>query len=302
MELLENIYRQIILNESVTDDEINDALDNHKRIIINYHSKGEDENTGARVIEVYAWGQTTAGNDVIRAFQPYGDTTSRVPSWKYFRVDRISAWQPTEQIFTRPANEVYKGLGDFNKFDDKTMAIVYKIATFDNDITKAGDMNIPGPKTKEDVYKTDSEIRMERLKQQTDNQISINDIKVGDAFKQLDKKPQQTSPGPKTKEDVYKTDSEIKMERLKQQIQNPQKIDLTQFDRKPKQKSEEEQKKQLDKLRQTLSDKPITLGDLNKKMKEKPDLFKTDSEKNMERLKQQLDNPQKIDLTKIPKR
>ena len=88
--MLEGINR-ILLSESVSINSVNDAIDTHTRIIINYHTKGEDIATGARIIEVYAYGLTKAGNPVIRAFQPYGDTTSRVPSWKFFRLDRITA-------------------------------------------------------------------------------------------------------------------------------------------------------------------------------------------------------------------
>ena len=100
------------------------------------------------------------------------------------------------------------------------------------------------------------------------------------------------------------------MDRLSQQLQNPQKIDLTQFERKPK--SQQEKEKELQKLRQTLSDKPISLSDLNKKMKEETpqepstqnqeDIYKTDTERGIDRLNQQLQNPQKIDLSRIPKR
>ena len=39
MELLERIYNSLLLTESVSVDEVNDALDNHKRVIINYRSK-----------------------------------------------------------------------------------------------------------------------------------------------------------------------------------------------------------------------------------------------------------------------
>ncbi len=312
MELLENIYKKIILTESVDVKDVEDAIDSHKRIIINYHTKGEDKNTGARVIEVYAYGLTKAGNPVIRCFQPFGDTTSRVPSWKFFRLDRISEWQPTEQVFSRPADFYYKNLGDFNPNGDETMSVVYKIAKFgDNQITN--DIDKTQPKTKDDVYKTDTEIGMERLRQQLNNPIKLSDIKVGDAFKQLSKQPQTTTSEPKTKDDVYKTDTEIGMERLRQQLNNPKKIDLTQSERKPKEKSQEEKQKELEKLRKTLKDNPMTLADLNKKMKQEvpqepnkvnnePELYKTDTEKNMERLRQQLNNPRKIDLNKIPKR
>ena len=109
--MLTELLQEILLKESVSVNDIDDAMDNHKRVIINYHSKGEDVATGARVIEVYAYGLTKAGNPVIRAFQPYGDTTTKVPSWKFFRLDRISAWEDTGQTFSRPASEIYRGLG-----------------------------------------------------------------------------------------------------------------------------------------------------------------------------------------------
>ncbi len=319
MKLFESIINKILLTESVSTKEVEEAIDKHIRVIINYHSKGEDNNTGARVIEVYAYGLTKAGNPCIRAFQPYGDTTSRVPSWKFFRLDRISDWKPTKQTFNRPADFYYKNLGDFNPNGDETMLVVYKIAQFDEE------KNIPQipssqPKTKQDVYKTDTENRMERLKQQLDNPITLSDIKTNDAFKQFSNDTPVTS-GPKTKQDVqepstpkqseiYKTDTERGMDRLRQQLQNPQKIDLTQLQRKPK--SQQEKEKELEKLRQTLSDKPISLSDLNKKMKEEtpqepstpkqPELYKTDTERGMDRLRQQLQNPQKIDLNRIPER
>ena len=254
MKLLESILKALLLKESVSEDEVNDAIDNHKRVIINYHTKGEDKNTGARVAEVYAYGLTFGGNPVIRVFQPYGDTTTRVPGWKFMRLDRISAWQTTEQTFDTPANERYPGLGDFNSFGDRTMAIVYKIAKFgDNDSIKSDVTS--EPKTKEDVFKTSSETNMERLKQQVDNPINISDIKNNNGFKQLTTpKPDETKTEPKTKEDVYSTNKNTG--KLNQNVPNTT------------EKTPEEKQKELDKLRQTLSDKPISLSDLNKKMKE----------------------------------
>ena len=163
MKLLEDIINKIMLNESVSINDVEDAIDNHKRIIINYHSKGEDKNTGARVIEVYAYGLTKAGNPVIRSFQPFGDTTTRVPSWKFFRLDRISAWQPTEQTFNRPADFYYKGLGEFNPNGDETMSVVYKIAKFGNEniFEPTKDNEKSQPKTKSDLFKTDTEYKIE---------------------------------------------------------------------------------------------------------------------------------------------
>lgn len=274
MELLERIYNSLLLTESVSVDEVNDALDNHKRVIINYRSKGEDKNTGARVIEVYAYGLTKAGNPCIRAFQPYGDTTSRVPSWKFFRLDRIIEWKPTEQTFDRPADFYYKNLGNFNPNGDETMSVVYKVAKFGNDQIPQVSVN-DDPKTKEDVYKTDSETRMERLRQQLNNPIKLSDIKLGDAFKQAKPTPKPTGE-PKTKEDVYTTD---KTQPLTQNKPNTT------------EKTPEEKQNNLDRLRNILKDRqPISLSDLNKKMKEEPqerkwqDVFSQEAEKDLQQM------------------
>ena len=274
MELLERIYNSLLLTESVGVDEVNDALDNHKRVIINYRSKGEDKNTGARVIEVYAYGLTKAGNPCIRAFQPYGDTTSRVPSWKFFRLDRIIEWKPTEQTFDRPADFYYKNLGNFNPNGDETMSVVYKVAKFGNDQIPQVSVN-DEPKTKEDVYKTDSETRMERLKQQVNNPIKLSDIKIGDAFKQAKQTPKPTGE-PKTKEDVFTTS---KTQPLTQNSPNTT------------EKTPQEKQDNLDRLRNILKDRqPISLSDLNKKMKEEPqerkwqDVFNQEAEKDLEQM------------------
>lgn len=269
MILLENILKNILNESKATVEDVNYAIDNHIRVIIDYNSKGDERNSGARVIEVYAYGLTKAGNPVIRAFQPYGNTTTRVPSWKFFRLDRITEWQPTKQTFSRPADFYYKNLGDFNPNGDETMSVVYKIAKFDNEEqTESPDKS--EPKTKNDVYKTETETNMERLRQQVNNPIKLSDIKTNDAFKQLGKSQKDNEkPEPKTKEDVYKTDTEIGMEKLKQQLQNPKKIDLSKFERKPRQKTPQEQQKELDKLRNTLKDKQMSLKDLNKQMNQK---------------------------------
>ena len=253
--IFNDIINKLILNESVSIADVNNVIDRHKRVIINYHTKGEDKSTGARVVEVYAYGLTKAGNPVIRCFQPYGDTTSRVPSWKFFRLDRISAWKETNQTFNRPADFFYKGLGEFNPNGDDTMSVVYKIAKFGN------------------------------------NNMINTEI-------------QTPKKGPRMKSsstELYKTDTERGMERLRQQLQNPKKIDL-------------------DKLRSKLGDtsKPIKYSDLVKRVKglnnnETPDndrdnksssteLYKTDTERGMERLRQQLQNPKKIDLDKLRRR
>ena len=177
--IFNDIINKLILNESVSIADVNNVIDRHKRVIINYHTKGEDKNTGARVVEVYAYGLTKAGNPVIRCFQPYGDTTSRVPSWKFFRLDRISAWKEMNQTFNRPADFFYKGLGEFNPNGDDTMNVVYKIAKFGNNNMINTEIQTPkkGPRMKSsstELYKTDTERGMERLRQQLQNPKKID--------------------------------------------------------------------------------------------------------------------------------
>ena len=305
MKGLSELLQEVLLTESVSVDDVNSAIDSHNRVIINYKSNGGDEANGARVIEVYAYGLTKAGNPVIRAFQPYGDTTSKVPSWKFFRLDRITDWKPTEQTFSEPASDYYRGLGDFNPNGDGTMSTVYKIAKFGDEVEglDTKDEN-SGPKLKSDVFKTDTEKRIERTKEQLKNPITLSDLKAQQGFK--DQKITSTMPkGPVLKTDEpepYKTPTERGMERLRQQLENPTKIDLSKIE-KPKNNSDKE------KLQQVLGDtsEKMTVDDFNKKLMglnktDEPEPYKTPTERGMERLRQQLENPTKIDLSKIEKK
>lgn len=266
MLLFERLCKEL-LSESVSVNSVNDAIDTHTRVIINYHSKGEDIATGARIIEVYAYGLTKAGNPVIRAFQPYGDTTTRVPAWKFFRLDRISYWKPSKQIFSEPASERYGGIGNFNPNGDETMSVVYKIAKFGGDDTpdSVKNVNPSSPKMKQrtsqqqpsgEVYKTDTEKNLERLRQQVQNPIKLSDIKTKQGFKTFNnqEQPKPTPSGPKLKSEPQPTNTTAQA-----QVQQQNNV-------------------------------------------QEPDVYKTDTERNMERLRQQLNNPRKIDLSKIPLR
>ena len=114
---------QTLLNEGIaTVSNVNDAINNLKQVEIRYYSGGEPVASGRRVIYPVAYGLTKAGNPVIRAFEPYGDTKTKVPAWKFFRLDRIRKWRPLDKTF-RGAE-----LNGFNENGDETMSIVYNIA------------------------------------------------------------------------------------------------------------------------------------------------------------------------------
>lgn len=293
--MLKELLNEILLSESVSPDKVIDVLDNHHRVLINYVSKTKDENiaNGPRIIEVHAYGLTKAGNPVIRAFQPFGDTSSSVPNWKFFRLDGITHWIDKKQVFSSPASDRYPGVGKFNPEDDKSMSVVYKIAKFDDE----------------------EQTGYERLMQQLDNPITVDMLQ--------NKSQREAEPPTEPKSDVYRTPTETGYSRLLGQLNNPniQKIDLSKFDKKPKTQQElEKQKqsddKQLDKVKDLIKQKDkFTKQELDnattiepepettpKPEEPKTDVYRTPTETGMESLRNQLQSPRKIDLSKIPKR
>jgi hypothetical protein len=119
---LEDESEKVEIKKNVNVDNINKAIDNKIRIKIFYRG---DKNiaAGQRTVEVYAYGLSSAGNPVMRAFQLAGDTQTEMPDWKLFRVDRISRWVETNQRFDQPRPK-------FNPNGDRSMSTVYKIAKF----------------------------------------------------------------------------------------------------------------------------------------------------------------------------
>ena len=241
-----------LLTESASEDEVKSAIDKHQRVYIEYESpnKTDEENataTGKRKIEVYAYGLTKSGNPVIRAFQNYGPTTTVVPEWKFFRLDGIKSWQTTDEYFDTPISDIYPSIGKFNDNGDETMSVVYMVAKFDKTSKPVSVNDLYGRMNRNDVYKTDTERRMEKLRQQLNKPQNISNTpsqseqqkntaqnvsKVNydrlnpsqtDETPPNDSQTQQEEPTNK----IYKTDSEKQMEKLRQQMQNVQKIDLS---------------------------------------------------------------------------
>lgn len=188
------------LTEGVSNDEINNAINNHKYVVINY--EGDDgTHNGKRMIQPVAFGCTTAGHPVVRAFERFGDTKTSVPKWKYLRVDRISSWKETDKTFDEPA-------ALFNPNGDKTMSIVYNIAKFDDDDNNTlSKTPTSSPKKKSDerpeIFKTDTERKLDKLRKQVQNPLTLSDFKTQNAFGQTNTNDKQNY-GPKTNKDVKK--------------------------------------------------------------------------------------------------
>ena len=148
------LLQEVLLRESATPEQVCKAIDNHSYVIINYHTKGEDDDTGSRIIIPVAYGLTSASNPVLRAYQPMGDTTTMVKRWKYFRLDRISYWEETQKKFNQNDLPSYKdNVGLFNPNGDNTMQVVNHIVSFDNNVNATNGTNV-GPKTKEKIHAT----------------------------------------------------------------------------------------------------------------------------------------------------
>lgn len=235
-EILENI----LLEEKADETKILDAIKNKYRVVINYNSHGENIAMGWRIIEVFAYGLTKAGNPVIRAYQPQGDTASHEPDWKFFRVDRILDWRPTGQYFNKPRPK-------FNPNGDMTMSVVYSIANFNDNVPDTKTPVTTEPRRKEEpVYMPPGEKQvrqdMDNLQRQVDKPVYkdeyMNNKKTQDGFQGADIKnnnnPQQST-GPKKKteqpltnepeNDIFKTDTEQQIDRRKEQLNNPQFVD-----------------------------------------------------------------------------
>lgn len=123
-------HLKYILNESVSPQEIINAIKKRYEVKIKYKADDDPKGQGERIIQPVAYGLTKSGNPVIRAFQPYGDTKTKTPHWKMFRLDRIEGWTGMpKRKFTEPPGDS-NAEGAFNPNGDKSMSTVYVIADF----------------------------------------------------------------------------------------------------------------------------------------------------------------------------
>lgn len=232
MTLFEKIINDL-LTEDVEIGKINDAIARTYEVKINYLSDN-DKASGERIIQPVAYGLTKAGNPVIRAYQPFGDTQTSVPSWKMFLVSGIQSWKPMyRRVFKTPPD-------GFNPNDDKSMSVVYKIAKFwGSPENKASKIEIPikngGPVKKSDIenrkqisVKDNPEVKkLEKLRKQLDNPTYISDIIKNNSFDSdtnaLNNSHMTANSGPISK-DILKTQTEKDIESRRQQMNKGEKI------------------------------------------------------------------------------
>jgi hypothetical protein len=120
MTTLYETYQQV-LNEAVANYKIINAIKN--KLTVRFYYDGDKNNQkGYREGDIYAFGESTKGNPVIRVYQLRGTTASRVPEWKMFRVDKIRDMEYIGE-FERPQAK-------FNAGGDNSMQQVYNIVEF----------------------------------------------------------------------------------------------------------------------------------------------------------------------------
>jgi hypothetical protein len=242
MTLFEQIVNAI-LTEDVEIGKVNDAIDRTYEVKINYLSDGDDSASGERIIQPVAYGLTKAGNPVIRAFQPYGDTKTKTPAWKFFRLDRIQSWKPMyKRVFKNRPPDGFEAEGIFNDNGDKSMSVVYNIAQFGRVASpKTPEQKQPsstsGPVFKKDLEKPrhisvqdNPEVKkMEKLRKQLDNPRYFSDIVKDKSFGPEKQEPQVTNQqmtatsGPVTK-DTFKTQTERDIESRREQMNKNERV------------------------------------------------------------------------------
>ena len=142
MSLLREILEEsFLLFEDVSNqgNEIQSAVKNMHPARIVYNGP-TDAGTGERVIYPVAYGVSTAGNLVVRAFQPQGSTSSEVPSWKFFRLDRIEKWDTDNSETFNPED-----LNGFNESGDEQMETCYAVSSMKTGTEKMSSKEMPEP-------------------------------------------------------------------------------------------------------------------------------------------------------------
>lgn len=127
---LYNTFKNLIV-EVAAINSIVDAIKQRKKVVI-YYDGDEPGGKGLRTIEPVCFGYSKANNPVLRAWDDQGAShraflgKKPLPSWRLFRVDKITYFQPTAENF----NEVKP---NYNPNGDKSMTRVIINAKFNQE-------------------------------------------------------------------------------------------------------------------------------------------------------------------------
>ena len=127
---LYNTLNTLIL-EVASIDQITDAI-RKRRVCVIYYNGDEPGGKGLRVIEPVCFGYSKKGNPVLRAWDKEGAShraylgKKPLPSWRFFRVDKMEFIRPTQETFNEPRP-------DYNPNGVKSMERVLINAKVDNE-------------------------------------------------------------------------------------------------------------------------------------------------------------------------
>ena len=127
---LYNITKSLIL-EVASIESIVDAIKKRQKIVI-YYDGDEPGGRGLREIEPVCLGYSKSDNPVLRAWDREGAShraylgKKPLPSWRFFRVDKIEFIRPTQENFNEPRP-------NYNPNGDRSMETVLINAKFDNE-------------------------------------------------------------------------------------------------------------------------------------------------------------------------
>lgn len=125
---LYNTLKNLIV-EVASIDTIVDAIKKRRKVVI-YYDGDEPGGRGLRTIEPVCYGYSKAGNPVLRAWDLEGSShraylgEKPLPSWRLFRVDKITYLQPTAETFNTAQP-------NYNPNGDRSMVRVIINAKFD---------------------------------------------------------------------------------------------------------------------------------------------------------------------------
>lgn len=132
LQLIDELLKKKV-NLAVASDKVEKSIKERQRVIMYYN--GPDEGgKGLREVEPVCLGTSRAGNPVVRAWEIRGASASAsrgelpLPSWRLFRLDRITTYALTGDIFNTPRP-------DFNFVGDRSMSSVKLIAEYNDVLT-----------------------------------------------------------------------------------------------------------------------------------------------------------------------
>lgn len=126
MKLLSSL--KSLITEAASIDDIKKSIE-QRQVCSIYYEGDEPGGRGLREIEPVALGRSKAGNLVLRAWDKEGSSHTAykgeqpLPSWRLFRVDKITLYKPLRDVFTEPKP-------GYNFNGDRSMTQVIIIAKF----------------------------------------------------------------------------------------------------------------------------------------------------------------------------